>query len=309
MRVVCLGECMMELVHEPAGGVRLGFGGDTLNTAIYLRRLGVKTAYASALGADDPYSEELAAAWALEGLGLDFVARLPDRLPGLYSIRTDENGERSFYYWRSESAATQLFSAPNIDQILNDIAEADLLYLSGISLSIFDEAAHRRLADLASTVRAKGGQVAFDTNYRQRGWQDAAAARRTVNMLLPHVSIALPTFEDEQALFGDREPAETLDRLHAAGCGERVVKLGSAGCWIASDGDPVHVSAPNPLQPIDTTGAGDAFNAGYLAARLGGLTQHQAAKQGHRLAAAVIMQRGAIIPRELMPPLSEPAAC
>ena len=107
-RLAALGECMIELRHAGANDFVQGFSGDTLNTAIYLSRLlgadDARVDYVTALG-DDPYSERMIAAWRAEGLGTNLVARLPGRLPGLYVIRTDSKGERSFHYWRGESAS------------------------------------------------------------------------------------------------------------------------------------------------------------------------------------------------------------
>lgn len=100
MTFVCVGECMLELSRAPEGGDRLGVGGDTFNSAVYLARLGNNAAYLTALGTD-PYRDELRDAWAAEGLDLALTLVDPDRLPGLYAIRTDAKGERSFSYWRA----------------------------------------------------------------------------------------------------------------------------------------------------------------------------------------------------------------
>ncbi len=129
-----IGECMIELVEGGDGRLVRGFGGDSLNTAVYLARLGQCVNYVTALG-DDPYSAEMLAAWAAEGVGTDLVGRLPGRLPGLHTVRTDDKGERSFFYWRSAAAARDVFSAGGAAARLSALAAHDVIYLTLISLS------------------------------------------------------------------------------------------------------------------------------------------------------------------------------
>jgi 2-dehydro-3-deoxygluconokinase len=184
---------------------------------------------------------------------------------------------------------------------LERLAGFDWVYLSGISLSLYGEAGRARLRELLVALRRRGGRVAFDGNYRPRGWSDAETARHAFNAILPLVDLALPTFEDEHALFGDADAAACLARLKAHGIGEIVVKRGPLGCLIAAAGQRSEIPPPHVVQPVDTTAAGDSFNAAYLAARISGAAPEQAAQAGHRLASAVIMSPGAVIAREAMP--------
>lgn len=292
MRVVVAGEGMLELSRDAAGW-RLGHGGDTLNTAIHLARAGIDTAYFTALGAD-PFSAELRAKWRDEGLDLSLVLTDPTRNPGLYAIDTDPQGERSFTYWRGESAARGMFDCAGIAAVPGQVAQADLLVFSLISLAVLPDASRERLIELARQVRAKGGRVAFDGNYRPRLWTGADEARRWRDAAIAVADIGLPTLEDEQALGAD-DAAAVAAHWQGLGCGEVVVKLGAGGCLLPGNG----VIAPDAvLQPVDTSGAGDAFNAGYLAARLRGSDPAPAARAGHALAGWTIMRRGAIPPRD-----------
>ena len=300
--LVCFGEGMVELSGLGEGSARIAFGGDTLNTAVYAARLGAKVAYATALG-DDQFSRDMREAWAGEGVDLALTLTIPGALPGLYAVRTDARGERSFSYWRSASAARGFFSAAGADAALAAMRAAPLLYLSGITLSIFSADERGRIAGLCADVRERGGEVAFDPNCRPRGWPSPAEARAAVEAIAPHVDIALPTFDDEAALFADAGPAAAAERWRAWGVREVVVKQGGEGCWLSSDdhGPPERAPVPAPVDPVDTTGAGDSFNAAYVQARLSGADPMSAARAGHRLAAAVIGHAGAIIPRAAMP--------
>ena len=305
-RIASIGECMVELYDAGGGTTIRGFGGDTLNTAVYLARATAGRAFAvdyvTALG-DDPFSDEMLAAWAKEGLGTTLVARLPGRLPGLYMIRTGAGGERSFYYWRSAAAARDLFRAPEIDAIARRLARYALIYVSGISVSILDEPSRERLFGILDHARRAGAKVAADTNYRPRNWSGPDEARTWTEELFRRADYGLPSAEDQAALFGDETPEAAADRLHGLGVVEVVVKGGGNPALLSWPGRRSSVP-PEPVgDPIDTTAAGDSFNAGYLAGRLLDLEPEAAARQGHRIAVAVVMHRGAIIPREAMPSL------
>ena len=287
--IVIVGEGMVELSGDSAGGWRLGQGGDTMNSAIHLARLGRNVAYMTALG-DDHFSHGLRERWAAEGIDTSLVLTDPGRHPGLYAITNDADGERHFTYWRGDSAARRLFALPGIGSAAAAAARADLLLFSMISLAILPPEGRVALFALAREVRRRGGRVAFDTNYRPALWPDAATARAVHRAALELADIGLPTIEDEIALTGAADDAAVLSAWRAAGVGEVVVKQGADGCTV--DGERIAPSAR--LAPVDTSGAGDAFNAGYLHARLGGAAPADAARAGHRLAGWVVMNRGAV---------------
>lgn len=305
--VAAIGECMLELSAQSAAtavprGLELGYGGDTLNTAVYMARLGMAVEYATVLG-DDDYSAWMLDRWREEGVGTRLVTRLPGRVPGLYLIRTDDGGERHFSYWRSTAPARELFDNPaQVASLQRHLADCCLLYLSGISISIYPKPAQERLFSMLGELRAAGVRVAFDSNYRPACWPDTKAAQHTITRAWGCADLALPTFEDECALFGDSTPDAALERIGTAGVTEIALKLGASGCLVSSGGG-AGIAVPSPIiaRPVDTTAAGDSFNAAYLCARLRGMEPQAAALQGHRLAAAVIQSRGAILPREQMP--------
>jgi len=191
-RVASIGECMLEI--SGAGSDpdlrRLRFGGDTLNTAVYLARLGVAVDYVTALG-DDPYSTRMIEAWQAEGIGTPQVQRIAGRLPGLYMIELDDKGERRFFYWRQQAPAREIFGNDAAAALCNALLQYDWLYLSGISLSLYGEAGRDRLFELLRRFRSKGGKVAFDSNYRPRGWPSVEVARREIRDQLALTDLAL----------------------------------------------------------------------------------------------------------------------
>jgi 2-dehydro-3-deoxygluconokinase len=298
-RVACIGECMVELREQPDGTLTRGHGGDTLNTAVYLARLGVAVNYVTALG-DDGWSDEMVAHWQSEGIGTGLVQRLPGLLPGLYIIQIDPAGERRFSYWRDSAAARRVFDRQDVETLIETLAGYDVLYLSGITLSIYGDAARERLFDALKRVQARGGRVAFDTNFRPRGWPDRAIAQALYRRAFALADIVLASTEDLELLFGAEGEAELLQSRADA---ELILKLATPSARIRHAGREILVGAEPVERVVDTTAAGDSFAAAYLAARLAGSAPMVAARAGHRLAGVVVGHSGAIIPRAAMPPM------
>lgn len=302
-RIACVGECMIELLDLGDGTMRRNFGGDVFNTAAYLARqmrrpgpAGADIEFVTVTG-DDPYSSEMRALWRLHGVRDTYARVLPGGRPGLYLIRRDADGERSFCHYRSESAARQLF-APGQPATDDDaIAAHDLVYFSAITLSILSLDARTRLTAILGAARKRGALVAFDSNFRASGWASPSAARTAIAAILPHVDIALPTLADECLVFGDADADSCVRRLLSAGIAEIAVKLGAGGSLVAGPGfAPTRVPAVPGATVVDTTAAGDAFNGAYLAARLNGASPRAAGEAGNALAAEVIAHPGALLP-------------
>ena len=304
-QVVCFGECMLELQGQAFGTLRQTYGGDTLNTAVYMARCGVrqglKVDYATALG-DDPLSSGMLQRWQDAGVGTRLVRRLPGRMPGLYMIDVDANGERHFSYWRDQAAARAYFDTPEGTTPLEQAASGlQLLYFSGISLAILPPAGRQRLLQLAAQVRAAGGQVAFDNNYRPRLWPDVDTARAAFTAATHIATLALMTMDDEQALWACADADTQLQRTLALPCAEVVVKRGAQPTLVRCAGmPPVAVPTERVAQVVDTTAAGDSFAGAYMAHRLAGASAEQAAASGNRLAARVVQHKGAVVPLAAM---------
>lgn len=295
--IVSIGECMLELSGQTGPNWRMGFAGDTFNTLWALHALsgGRPASYVSAFG-DDPFSQAQIAFFAENGIGIGNSPVISGARPGLYAI-TLTGAERSFTYWRSDAAARQLASNPAL--LARSLENQSLIYFSGITLAILDKAARTTLLAAVAAARKAGSLVAFDPNYRPRLWQGREEAQAAVADALAVTDIALPTFPDEQMLFGDSEPRKTARRL-ATTVGEIVVKNGEQPALVVKDGAEEHVGAVHVTAPVDTTGAGDSFNGGYLAARLAGYAPVEAARRAHRVAAAVVQVRGALAPFETL---------
>lgn len=343
MKIAFLGECMIELNGKPFGEMYQSFGGDTLNSAIYFSRSiiehslssDVSVFYVTALGTD-ALSAGMLKRWQLEGIKTDCVLFDEARSPGLYLIQLDDQGERTFLYWRNQSAARYLLQHPRFAEIDQQLQKMDMIVLSGISLAILPDEDRAKLISALIRYKEQGVQIVFDSNYRPRLWPDdnGLTVQHYYQQVYALSDFALVTFDDEQLIWGDDSPEITLKRLFNAGAKNIVIKLGKSGCLMATQNEREGRLVPSLVvdNVVDTTSAGDSFNAGFLAnyiAQLSALSiplrsttdqsilklvngkrvsyeqekyidMQQACLAGHQLAAKVIQHKGAIIPIESM---------
>ena len=296
MKIAFVGECMIELRDDAKGGIRQHFSGDTLNAAVYFcRQLGtcpVKTDFVTAIGTDR-FSLAMLQFWQHEGIGCSQVRQMQDKVPGLYFIHVDANGERSFTYWRSDSAARFMFAGEEGERLLAQLAGYDGVYLSGITLAILADTSLEQMVAVLVALKARGGQIYFDTNFRPALWPDKARARLWYKRLLDMCDIAFVTLEDENLLFDTPTAEVILQRFANIPVPELVIKCGADPCRIRFKGQVFSIPAEQVTKVVDTTGAGDSFSAAYLAERLKGQAPALAAQAAHKVAAQVIGFSGA----------------
>ena len=295
-RLLAIGEVMAEITTDGDSDFALGFAGDSYNTAVYAaRESGAPgaVAYLTCIGSE-PLSAAFVKQATEEGINVSHVVVDPDRHIGIYSVSTDAHGERSFHYWRSESAARRLFAA---EETAMSVPDADIIYLSGITLAILTSAARRRLFEALIFRRSAGSKIAFDSNFRPKLWENIAAARNSVQAMWNITDIAMPSVDDEMALFGDSTEAAVIDRFAERDWDGIAIKRGMRGPVSLNLDPEAHPDFPPAASVTDTTAAGDSFNGGDLAAFLAGKGEAERLIAGHALAARVVGAPGAIIPR------------
>ena len=295
MRFLSIGECMAELAPASvAGNYTLGFAGDTFNTAWFLARIrpDADVAFFTAAGTDT-ISGQMRDAFVDGGILTDYVQTIPDRTVGLYLISLD-NGERSFSYWRGQSAARQL--ADDAGALAHAMENSDTIYFSGITLAILDAPARATLLDEMRTARAAGKTIAFDPNLRPRLWTNDAEMTSVIMEGATVADIVLPSFEDEADHFGDADPQATADRYLAVGATTVVVKNGADDVLFVEKGETGIVPVTAISEVVDTTAAGDSFNAGVFAGLASGSSLADAIALACRLSGLVVQGKGALVP-------------
>lgn len=299
-----MGECMLEVQANSFGSAMLSYGGDTFNTAVYLRRCShpndIQVGYATGLG-NDPLSKKLMKEWQSLGLDLSGSQQIEGKLPGLYLIETDDTGERLFHFWRENSAARDYFESITtpLEQKCEDI---DCLYLSGISLAILNNAARDRLFTLMGRLKANGKQVVFDNNYRPKLWADRITTQQVFEQAFSLSTLALITADDHQQVFGLPHLEDAVAHAQQLNVAELVIKRGASPTLVHNQDKTQwqEVNAYPVAKVIDTTAAGDSFAAGYLSKRLVGKSAVESADFGNRIASRVVQHRGAIVPMDVM---------
>jgi len=299
-RLLSIGECMVELMQADGGLMRKSFAGDTFNTAYYARQYlpaDWSVDYFSAVG-HDTISDEMLAFMAGHGIGTGHVARIEGRSPGLYMIHL-KDGERSFSYWRSASAAKLL--ARDGDRLRAAIEASDIIVFSGITLAILPpEDVETLLAELRR-AKAAGRRVVFDPNIRPRLWDDAGRMRAVITEGARAASLVMPSLDDETTHFGDKTVDDTIARYRGLGADGVVVKDGAEGATLAFGETRTHVPSAKVEAIVDTTSAGDSFNGAFLARLATGATPEDAARFAAAVAAAVIQHHGALVEKDKLP--------
>ena len=292
---LALGECMVEIGPVENGKCRRGFAGDTFNTAWYARRLLPESwtvGYGSCIG-NDAISEEMAAYMESHGIDTSAMRRLADRTVGLYMISL-QDGERSFSYWRGQSAARAMAEDP---EWLEEITSGrDIIHFSGITLAILPPEQRQTFCDVLSRARDGGAQVAFDTNLRPKLWGSEEAMRAGLTLGASVADVVLPSFDEETALFGDATPEDTIRRYRDGGAKLIAVKDGGGPLTVWTKDSGSATLQPQKVTPVDTTAAGDSFAAGLLASLATGHDLEAAAPRAMALAAEVIQAPGALVP-------------
>ncbi len=295
--LVSLGECMIELSGAGDDLWRMGIAGDTLNTAWYARATlpdDWRVSYGTVVGTD-AFSARVPLFLGAAGIKTDRVFTHPTRSIGLYAI-TLRDGERSFSYWRDTSAAKTL--ADDADRLAQMTADAGMVHVSGITLAVLSPAGRQTLISHLADLRAAGVQTVLDPNIRPRLWESLETAAQVLTAAARSCSIVLPSFDDEAACFGDADQQATLDRYAALGVETIIVKNGGGPIAVQTAGNRLVLDGITPVQPVDTTGAGDSFNGAFLAALLQGQSILSAVHAGHAMAARVVCHRGALIPMD-----------
>lgn len=291
---ICIGECMVELRPVDDGHLKRGFAGDAYNTAVYLKRSApdIDVAFLTATG-DESLSNAMVETWRSEGISDRLTFRIPGERPALYLIETNAKGDRKFHYWRSETPAKEwlrlLLAAGGAD-VLN---KSDLVYVSGISLAILSYADRQAAIELLGSVKTK---VAFDPNIRPALWKSMDEARHSFEAMVKVASIVLPSRQDYQLMYGMDDPQAQIEFTASLTEAEIALTCDEDGCRLRV-GDEIIALPTQAVKVVDTSGAGDSFNGAYLAARLKGCDPRDAVQDGLALAAKVVAQPGAIIPR------------
>jgi 2-dehydro-3-deoxygluconokinase len=285
--LVSIGEVLMEFTRVDPSTYRSHWAGDVANTAFYASRLGLRVGLVTSFG-NDLFTHRIQRELAHEGIDLSMTAVRGERRNGLYFIEPVSTAESRFHYWRHESAATAMFEGAEIDTLYAYCSSSKYVLISGITLAIVADVDPlvRLLRQLKSTSTA----VVFDPNYRSALWPSTAQFKRTAERILTSVDIFLPSAMDLEALW----PADPEGGCRSCGAALSVIKRGSHGSILLEGKERTAIPPYGVSHVVDPTGAGDAFNAGFIAGLRRRSSAEEAVQLASRLGAHVVSVVGAI---------------
>ena len=294
-----IGECMVELRAMSAATLHQSFAGDVYNSAVYLKRCfpQVTTSVVTALGQDN-LSKKMLERFESEQINTQLVFAHDTKVPGMYYIETDEHGERSFIYWRNDSAAKKVVDFLDADA-LEQLSQGDMFFFSGISLAIIEESAREDFWKVVKQLKDAGVKIVFDPNYRARLWNSVEETKEQYHLAFTFADITLPGVEDLTTLYDVHSVEAVVEYLKPYQIEEIVVKNGPESV-VTKEGDTLQSHTIVPVKNVvDTTSAGDAFNGVYLGARLSNKSISSAVQLAAKAAGTVIQQPGAIAPKDI----------
>lgn len=300
--IYLFGECMIELKtasQEPSSRtLAQSYAGDVFNTAVYLKRTfsDVDVHLVTAVG-EDSFSQDMIQYFKSEHIGTDFVFQSPTKIPGLYAIQVDEAGERSFTYWRNDSAARQVMQLID-ENAINALTQGDLFFFSGISLAVIEPCARDDFWNMVEKLKTAGVKIVFDPNYRARMWDNPAQAKEQFEKAFSLSNIALPGVDDFQQLYDLSTSEAVYEFCKPYQFEELIIKNGEAGifCYVQDENFKFDITPVKHV--VDTTSAGDSFNGVYLGARTNNLSISQSINLASKAAGFVIQHKGAIVESE-----------
>lgn len=279
--------------------LKQSFAGDVFNTAVYLKRVfsDMHVNIVTAVGTDE-FSDKMLGYFEQQGIETDFVYRSDDKIAGLYSIKTDSEGERTFTYWRENSAARdvmkQITSAES-----EKMLDGDMFFFSGISLAVIKPEDRDSFWQFITVIKQAGMKIVFDPNYRGRMWGTVEEAKTQYDKAFAACDIVLPGVDDFEQLYGINTAEEVATFCEQYTFDELIIKNGEKGVVLIREGQTHHIEITPVANVVDTTSAGDSFNGAYVGARAAGVNCVDAIKLASACAAEVIQHQGAIVDKDI----------
>ena len=288
--IIGIGECLIEFFEEGSHSYKQSVAGDVFNTLFYASRLGLKTGLISNFGNDDLTKH----IWELmdqEGIDRSSITRSETKTNGLYLISTNESGDPHYSFWRNDSAAKETLQTIDPKRIEEYILTSKYFHFSAIALAILNE--REILISLLQRIHGKM-TITFDTNFRKGLWDDIGILKSFIESAPSFVDILFVSSTDDENIFTKRSADEAIAFYRGLGYRKIIFKQGRKNVLAWDSMQMLEVPVLTGVKVIDATAAGDAFNAGFIAAQLHGESFESSIHSGNLCAAFVITRRGGI---------------
>ncbi len=289
--ILAIGESLIELSTREsltfAESFNKYYGGDVLNTAIAAARMGSKVGYITRVG-NDYFKDFLMDSWQSENLDISNV-KIVDSYNGVYIISRQPDGKKEIMFYRKKSAATML-STEDIPEGV--IEKSSIVYVTGITQSL-SNSARNAVKKACSVAGEKECLLAYDPNFTDRIWS-VEEAREAMEEIIEYIDIMiLSNIHDAEKLIGISSPDKIIKHFWDRGVSMVAVKMGKSGCVIGYNGEITSIPYKDVVV-VDTTGAGDTFNGGFLHGISKGYTPFESAKLASIVASEQTKGLGAI---------------
>jgi len=297
--LIGMGEILIDFVAAEYGSyidVKLFqkcFGGAPMNTIVGAARLGLRTGVVTAVG-EDPFGMFLIRELEDNGVDTSYVKiKKGMRTTISFVANEPETGERTFIFYRKPWVSGTADSSLSIEDIdMNYISRAKILHISGFSLS--QNPSGRVILEAVKQARSLGIRISFDPTLRLDVWRSAETIKRVYRKALRLSNIATFSLEESAFIFGTENPEKVAEKAFKYGVDIVGVKMGSKGAFLQmKTGEKEHLPAFK-VKAIDTTGAGDGWNAGLLTGLVREWDLHTCLLVANAVGALVVTKRGAI---------------
>lgn len=299
-RLLFIGESMLELRSCSPETLKKSYAGDVYNTSVYLKRAFPSNAveFLTAVGCD-PLSKEFVRCVSSEDIDTALIGESPDKHLGAYMVINDEDGERSFIYWRKDSAAKKMMSLLSTSQHESLNSGFQCIFFSGITLAILEETERASFWRFIAQAKSQGALIIFDPNYRPALWNDLREVKEQFEIAYQHSDWMLPGVDDFKSLYSIDTVEECIEFCRPYHFKELVIKQGDCPVNVVTASGRQEYEIEQSSCVVDTTSAGDAFNGIYIGARLAGQSIESAVHMANHGAMKVIETPGAIMPKPL----------
>lgn len=295
---ISIGEVMIQLNSITPGPLRYAryfevhVAGSEANVMIGLARLGFKTGLITRLGRDE-FGEMIIRVLRGEGVDTSHVKFVEDAPTGIYFIQRHYPipGKSTVFYYRHGSAASRMDESDVDEEYVN---RARAIFLTGITPALSDSClkAVRKAREVTLNLKK---DLIFDTNIRLKLWRSTEKARSILLPLIEGSKIIFTNKEDLNILYPDKEMSEAVLLLLDLNIQYVVVKMGEEGAVLYSkDGRTLFAKPPTPPIIEDVIGAGDAFDAVFIAGIYRGLDLEEVLKIANLAGSLAVTVRGDI---------------
>ena len=293
INVCSIGEAMIEISNIKNSLYNQSFAGDTLNFCNYLDKKKLNAFFLSAIGKSE-INQSLLDFVKSKNISTKYIKQINQFEIGLYLIKNKDNGEKQFFYWRDESAAKQYFNNIDFLNLYKELKNFDYIYFSGITLSIIHISKLNNFIKLLKLLKSKKIKIVFDFNIRPTRW-NKKNLNNFFDSVLKFVDICFISGED-MSYWKNKNGIKSYEQIVRKYKLKHSIFRKNAKFTYVFLNKTRYVFKNKLLKTVvDTSGAGDGFNAAYLSNFIVNNDPVLALKAGSSLGSKIVMKKGAIV--------------